>query len=235
MKPIIGITCSYDYDKASYHLASAYTKAILAAGGLPVILPNLKDTDDIKGLLNRINGLLLAGGGDVDPIFFGEEPQKACGFISPERDVFEIELTRLAVEKEYPVLGLCRGAQLLNIALGGQIYQDLEEFVASPCKHSQEAPRWYPTHSVKVESGTLLVKILSENTTRVNSFHHQSISQLAPGFRTCARSLDGVIEAVEKIGTGFALGVQWHPEYLWAKDSAQLNIFRAFVLASIQG
>lgn len=229
MKPIVGISCSYDYNGHGYNLAADYVQAIEAAGGLPVILPYLKNSFAIKELLKRIDALLLTGGGDVDPIFFGEEPFIGTGAISPARDIFEIELTSMAIDLAYPVLGICRGIQVLNIVAGGTIHQDLHLAVDMPLKHKQEAPSWYPTHQIGILPNTKLADILGVNEIRVNSFHHQSVAQVAPGFVVSAESHDGVIEAIENTQAKFLLGVQWHPEHLWMKNEKFLNLFTYFI------
>jgi len=201
----------------------------------------------IERLVREIDGLLLSGGGDPDPFFFGEEPLPGTGVIDPERDLFEIALASAALATDLPVLGICRGMQLLNIAAGGSIWQDIR--TASPAglwsedaskkreannfrirlKHFQEAPRWYPTHRIYIVTGSRLAEILNAASARVNSFHHQAVKEVAPGFGVTARSADGIIEGIESKRHRFAVGVQFHPEHLRHKYRCFDLIFKVFV------
>lgn len=232
MEPLIGITCSHDQNNDRACLAQDYVRAVEAAGGIPVALPPLKDISRVPGQQARLDGLLLSGGVDVDPAFFNEEPRPWTGEITPERDWYEIELVTRALAHKFPMLAICRGMQVLNIAAGGSIHQDISRGIGSPLKHSQQAPRWYPTHQVEIVPGTRLAEILQTDSLRVNSFHHQAVRNLAPGFAVTARSSDGVIEAIERTGEGFALGVQFHPECMWERDIKFLELFKALVKAS---
>ncbi len=231
MPPVIGITCSWDDNSGRYYLNSLYARAITAAGGLPVLIPDCLGQNEIGKLPSLIGGLLLTGGGDVDPEYFGEEPLPPCGEITPTRDAFEIALVKIALAAGMPVLGICRGAQVLNIAAGGDIYQDLPTQLKGCLKHNQKAPLWAPTHNIQIQPGTRLENIFREKVIRVNSFHHQAIRNPAPGFIVCARASDGVIEAVESTQYRFALGVQCHPEGMWEKDPRFLKLFSALVEA----
>lgn len=231
MAPVIGITCAWDEEAGRYFLGRFYTAAVEAAGGLPLLLPYPLPDSGMDRLLDLVDGLLLSGGGDVDPVYFGEEPVPGCGKITPERDDFELALTRRALSAGLPVLGICRGAQVLNIAAGGDIYQDIVTQVPGCLKHSQKAPRWCATHGIMVEGGTRLARILGSGSLRVNSFHHQAIRRPAPGFVVSARAKDGIIEAIESIGPAFALGVQWHPEAMWERNKGSLALFTALVEA----
>lgn len=232
MQPIIGITCSLDQNTDRSYLAQYYVRAVEAAGGVPVALPVLKNLALVSQHLSGINGLLLSGGVDVDPQFFGEEPQPWMGEITPERDWYELELVSRALERKTPMLAICRGMQVLNIAAGGSIHQDICRGVRNPLKHSQQAPRWYPSHRLDIVPGTRLAVILQAASLRVNSFHHQAVKLPAPGFAVAARSSDGVIEAIEHTAAVFALGVQFHPECMWERDKTFLGLFRALVEAA---
>lgn len=229
MPPVIGITCSWDDNNGRYYLNSLYARAITAAGGLPVLIPDCLGQDEIGELPSLIDGLLLTGGGDVDPEYFGEEPLPTCGEITPARDAFEIALVKIALAAGMPVLGICRGAQVLNIAAGGDIYQDISTQLKGCFKHNQKAPLWAPTHNIQIQPGTRLENIFQEKVIRVNSFHHQAIRNPAPGFIVCARASDGVVEAIESTQHRFALGVQCHPEGMWEKDTRFLKLFSALV------
>jgi putative glutamine amidotransferase len=228
---VLGVTCSWDDDNKKYYLNSLYARGIVAAGGIPFIIPDCLSKKEVQKLPALLSGVLLSGGGDVDPAFFGEEPLPACGKIAPERDAFEIELVRMCLAENLPVLGICRGAQIINIAAGGDIYQDINTQLKGSLQHNQKAPYWAPTHNIMIQKGTLLEAILGEKSIRVNSFHHQSVRNPAPGFFVSARSGDGVIEAIESTTHPFAIGVQCHPEGMWERDLRFLELFRSLVKA----
>lgn len=233
MKPFIGITCSWNEEKGQYYLGSLYAEAVEAGGGIPIPLVYSRSEDDLKRICTAVNGLVLSGGGDVDPVFFGEDPIPAGGEICPGRDEFEISLARQALAANIPVLGICRGMQVLNIAAGGDIYQDIATQLGERMiQHNQLAPRWHPTHEIAVAGGTVLSSIFGPGVIRVNSFHHQAVRNPAPGFVISARSPDGVAEAIESRNFSFALGVQCHPEALWKRKPAFLALFERLSLAA---
>lgn len=228
-RPLIGITTNHSDREKELKLSRSYTEAIIAAGGLPVLLPVVTEEEVINAYIARIDGLLLTGGGDMDPLIFGEDPLPESGKLDPLRDNFELELVRKALERDLSILGICKGCQLLNIVLGGSLYQDLYRQKPGVLKHNQEAPRWYPTHRVTIEEDSNLYKIVQQQVIKVNSIHHQAIKDVSPNFRVAAYSADGVIEAIEKKEGAFVLGVQWHPESLWANSRENYNIFREFI------
>lgn len=232
MKPLIGISCSWNEEKGQYFLGSMYAEAVEAAGGLPMPLVYSRSDEDVNSVCAAVNGLILSGGGDVDPFYFGEAPIPAGGEICPGRDRFEISLARQALADNIPILGICRGMQVLNIAAGGDIYQDIGQLEGKVIKHFQQAPRWHPTHEVTVSGGTLLSSICGDRTMRVNSFHHQAVRKPAPGFIISARSPDGLAEAIESVNLSFLLGIQWHPETMWKRYPAFLKLFEKLVLAA---
>ncbi|WP_125764232.1 gamma-glutamyl-gamma-aminobutyrate hydrolase family protein [Companilactobacillus hulinensis] len=201
--------------------------AILAAGGVPVSLPYLPE-DKIDILLDKLDGILITGGPDVDPTFMGEEPIPELGTTNRNRDLFEIPLIKKAVAKHVPILGICRGAQVINVALGGSVYQDLAVQYDAPTllKHHQNAPGDQPTHHVKVEESALQKSVGTESF--VNSRHHQAIKEPAPSVKIVAEAPDGVIEAIENEDASVQ-AVQWHPENLWQQYPEQLAIFKDFV------
>ena len=230
MRPVIGITCSEDEANNRAYLARPYYYAVVKAGGLPVMLPSVPETEE---LLEIMDGIIFSGGGDVDPHYFGEEPVQGTGEISPIRDAVEIKLAELALSGKIPSLGICRGAQVLNIAAGGTVHQDIDIGYDKHLKHVQQAPRWYATHNIDIPETSKLFEIMGEKTLRVNSFHHQAINRLGNGLLACAWSSDGVIEAFEATGdNNFILGVQFHPETMWHRDRKFLKLFEALVLAS---
>ncbi|WP_018662261.1 gamma-glutamyl-gamma-aminobutyrate hydrolase family protein [Heyndrickxia acidiproducens] len=229
MKPIIGITCCTDRNLKHY-IADAYLSAIRFAGGVPVILPAGSERD-LPLLWPKIDGILLTGGGDIDPFLFGEEPERHLGEIEPGRDPFEIFLCRQALLDDMPVLAICRGMQILNVAAGGDMYQDIySQFQHKVLQHTQQAARSHLSHTAAVTPGSLLHRLAGQSVVKVNSFHHQAVRKVAEPFETAARASDGVIEAIESRTHRFMLGVQWHPEALLAsEDQLSRKIFQTFI------
>ena len=211
-QPVIGITGNYD--DLTCKLGQGYYKSVVAAGGVPVIIPPVADTDTIVNTLSRIDGLILSGGGDFNPLWTGEEPSTKLGGINKERDLPELLITRLAYNRQIPMLGICRGIQTLAIALGGEVAQDISD--KATVKHSQNADRSEPTHSLRIERGSVLddIYVSYPRPLRVNSFHHQAVKAPGDKFRVVAKATDGIIEAIESIEFKSILGVQWHPECL---------------------
>ena len=216
VRPVIGITGNFE--DGQLRLGRGYYDSIVAAGGVPLVIPPVADTDVIINSLSRIDGLLLSGGGDVNPLWTGEEPSPLLHGINRERDLPELLITRLAFNRQIPILGICRGIQVLATALGGKVAQDLSllklEEGKTLIKHSQDADRNESTHTVTVGRGTLLSQIYDAPKLHVNSFHHQAVSDGGPRLRVSAVAPDGVIEAVESSEYKSILGVQWHPECL---------------------
>lgn len=213
-KPIIGLTGNFD--EQTCKLKDGYYKSVLRAGGVPVIIPPLADTDAIINTLEHIDGLLLTGGGDYNPLFAGEEPSPKLGGVNAERDLPELLITQLAYNRQIPMLGICRGIQTLAMALGGKVMQDISD--VAQIRHSQDADRSEPTHTVTVEPDSTLYNIYKEDKLFVNSFHHQAVSDPGERFRVTGRSSDGIIESMESCEFKSILGVQWHPECLPAED-----------------
>ena len=220
-KPVIGITGNYG--ELTCKLAEGYYKSVVRAGGVPVIIPPLSDTDVIINTLERLDGLILSGGADYDPHYAGEEPWPTLGTINQERDLPELFITQLAYNRQLPILGICRGIQTLAMVLGGHVRQDISDIQQH--NHSQEEDRNIATHTVSIEKDSLLFRIYEQEQQRstfnvqrsmlsVNSFHHQAVDETGPRFRVIARSDDGIIEAMESTEYKSILGVQWHPECL---------------------
>ena len=217
-RPVIGITGNFEDDQQ--RLGRGYYDSVVAAGGVPLVIPPVADTDVIINTLSRIDGLLLSGGADFNPLWTGEEPSPQLHGINRERDLPELLITRLAYNRQIPILGICRGIQTLAVALGGKVAQDIS--ATATVKHSQDAHRSEPTHSVTVAPGTILRQIYEKaerssflvppSSLFVNSFHHQAVSEPGPRFRVSARSADGIIEAIESNEFKPIVGVQWHPE-----------------------
>ena len=208
-RPVIGITANYNDGNSM--LADGYYKKVVAAGGVPLLIPPLDDTDAIINTLDRIDALILSGGGDYNPLFCGEEPSPRLHSINGERDLPELLITRLAYNRQIPILGICRGIQTLAMALGGTVRQDIAD-TDGLIKHSQDANRNVPTHSVSVCEDSVLYNIYGTRTLYVNSFHHQAVGEPGERFRVVASSCDGVVEAIESTEMKSIIGVQWHPE-----------------------
>ena len=211
-RPVIGITGNYN--ELTCKLGEGYYKQVVAAGGVPMIIPPVSDKTVLADTLDRIDALLLSGGADINPLYCGEEPVPGLGGINCERDLPELLITRMAYNRQLPILGICRGIQTLAVALDGKVDQDIK---LTNVKHSQDADRSEPTHSVSIEKDSTLYNIYSGSQTStlyVNSFHHQAVSDAGPRFRVVARAADNVIEAIESSEFKSILGVQWHPECL---------------------
>ena len=232
MKPVIGITT--DVEQSGKHvLGNEYVRSVIRAGGLPLIIP-VGIEGDVSQLLGMLDGLILSGGQDINPMLFNEEPYAYLGEVSPIRDSIELELARQMLKTGKPILGICRGIQILNVAAGGTVFQDLHKQNEGPTlQHLQIAPKTHPSHFVLVEEGSLLKSIAGSERIQVNSNHHQSLKDVAAVFKVTGMASDGIIEAIECIGKEFVLGVQWHPESLSAKgDSVSLRLFDKFIAAS---
>lgn len=228
MKPTIGITCSVDEDSA--RLNDAYYRALEGAGAVPVLIPAYSDSENILELVGLLDGVLFSGGVDLDPHSYGEEPIKGLGQITPNRDEIEIKLCQQFFKLKKPIFGICRGIQLINVALGGSLYQDIYSQRQNVLKHSQDAPSYHPTHKIHLIENTFIHSVFQKSEILVNSFHHQAIKNLAPVLKATAHSEDNVIEAVENTDMdSFVLGVQWHPERMFQKYREQARLFEAFV------
>ncbi len=218
MKPVVGITrCSRVDD---------YVESVTRAGREPLVLD---PAEDPARSLDRVDALLLTGGLDVDPALYGEAPH-ATTEVDPVRDHFEIPLSRAAVARDLPVFAICRGVQVLNVAAGGTLVQDIPSAVTSELAHAIDAPKDHKAHAVRVTPGTRLAASLGASTA-VNSRHHQAVGQVAPSFVVSAVSEDGVVEAIERPASTFCLGVQWHPENFWRTGEFR-GLFGEFVKAA---
>ena len=236
MKPVIGITCGNEILQRSSErevLLDAYTNAIERAGGVPVILPNTQDPRLLREMADRMDGVMISGGPDADPRLYGARADKTVGGIRPRRDAAEIEVIRYIIqETEKPLLGICRGLQMMNVALGGDLYVDLKNAGFPEHSFHDIYPREMVSHDVRVEKNCLLHHIFGQEVLGVNSFHHQAVQTPAPGLLVTAWSEpDQLIEALELPGERFVLGVQWHPEGMTG-DEKQQALFRYFVQAA---
>ena len=238
---LIGITCNYlklcpsafdagigAEDQDWQLIAQDYLNAIWKAGAIPVLLPIDGNMERALGMLDMVDGLLISGGNDVSPEMYGSDENK-CGILDRNRDTMEKRLLEKALEKDMPVLGICRGVQLMNAALGGTLHQDLPS--EGYLNHTiVDYDRNVVTHTVEVKNGTLLESIIGAGEVGVNSFHHQAIDKLAPGLAAAAVSKEGIVESVYMPGKKFVLAVQWHPEMMYDSE-VQQKIFATFVRA----
>lgn len=209
-RPVIGITGNYE--DLTCKLGRGYYQSVVAAGGVPVVIPPVADKHVIVNTLEHIDALILSGGGDINPLWAGEEPSPKLHGINQERDLPELLIARLAYNRQIPMLGICRGIQTLATAFGGKVAQDISD--VATIKHSQDADRSEPTHSVMIEQASSLFDIYQSTKVMVNSFHHQAVAEAGDKFRVIAKSPDGIIEAMESSEFKSILGVQWHPECL---------------------
>lgn len=224
-QPIIGITANVSEGNVS--LLPGYYKSIIKAGGIPMVIPPSDDMSIIAGLLDSVDGILLSGGADINPLFMGEEPVNELHNINPYRDRQELLIVKMAANRQIPIFGICRGLQVMNVALGGTIYQDIySQIDGKLIKHSQDLDRAYASHLVNLEEDSMLSQIINATTLPVNSFHHQAIKDVAQGFKVCAIASDGVIEAIESTEYKSMIGVQWHPEcFILNNDECMMPLF----------
>ena len=222
--PVIGI--SGNFRDGDCTLAQGYYMSVLEAGGTPVVIPPYDNEKSLVSLLDTLDGIVLSGGADIDPDYLREEPLD-CVSVNPRRDAQELLLVHLAVARQIPVLGICRGIQTLAAALGGKLYQDIRTQHDRPCiEHSQTIARGLPSHQVSLEKDSLLYGLFQKDTLAVNSFHHQAVKEAPAGFRVTAWGPDGIIEAMESVSFRPILGVQWHPEcFLLENDRSMMPIF----------
>lgn len=232
MKPVIGITtfCEKGTNKIFNSVSYNYVKSIMLAGGVPMLIPLDNDTDNFDIYLEKVDGLLFSGGVDVSPMLYGEDPLKEITKISSDRDNYEINLLNKAVSMDMPILGICRGMQLINVALEGSLYQDINAQIKNSNGHSPSeinVDELY--HSVSIKIDSRLFKILNKDKIFVNSFHHQCVKKLGKNLKPVAFSSDNIVEAYESSKHRFLLGVQWHPEDLVIKHREFLQIFKELV------
>ena len=225
--PLVGVTAETDDDYSA--TSAAYYDAIRRAGGIPVIIPVDTTTAYLNQVIGQLDGLLLVGGVDVNPVYYGEKPHKKLGSVDGLRDVNELKLIRMAVNRNIPIMGVCRGCQILNVAMGGTLIQDIPSQVEDHSLNHRGSFGNVREHSVGIENGSLLHKILGKDSLEVNSSHHQAVKDPAPGAHIDARASDGVIEAYDYYPLRRIIGVQWHPEGFWGTDADMNKIYEFFV------
>lgn len=234
-KPIIGVVPLVDKQRESYWMLPGYFDGIIEAGGLPVMLPLTDNAAALDQALSVCDGLLITGGQDVSPAVYGENDPAAVALVGetcPARDAMEAALLPRAIERDLPVLGICRGIQVINALLGGTLWQDLPAQRPSEVEHHGKPPYDAPVHSVKVLPATPLAAAIGAGEHTVNSYHHQAVRELAPGLQAMAVSPDGLVEALWRPKSRFMWAVQWHPEFAHCVDEAARRVFSAFVDAA---
>lgn len=243
MKPLIGISTYFvsDAEMKGHRLRGTdgqdmlisnldYSRSVFAGGGIPVALPTMDDPEAAVDLVQHLDGLLLAGGEDLAPAFFGRSAQPGLGLVIEQRDRHEWALLEAALKKDIPILGICRGCQLLNVYFGGTLYQDLATYFSVDIPHfSAHLGREALVHEVSLREGSYLRKCYGAANLWVNSLHHQGIETLAPGLLPAARSGDGLVEGLQHRAARWVLGVQWHPEMMTERYVIHQNLFRSFV------
>jgi putative glutamine amidotransferase len=234
-KPIIGITAAYvkhnEYMEGVF-VHHDYHNSVAANGGIPIILPFINPERTLE-ILPICDGIILSGGEDVDPKFYGQDPHRNLGSTIPERDLVEIAIVKYALENNIPLFAICRGIQILNVALGGTLIQDIQSQLKEPLQHSQKVNRSQDTHWVSISKDSKLSQVLGADRIRVNSLHHQAIDRIANDLRVVAQSSDGIIEAVEYIhSTPLMFAVQWHPESMDSTNKVMNNLFAEFIKSS---
>lgn len=219
---------------ASWIFSRKYVEVVAAMGAIPWAIPVLDDASTLQEIFVRLDGVMLTGGADVDPASYGEVKQSYCKSTHPDRDAVELDLIRFARETRKPILGICRGLQILNVAFGGTLYQDIREQVPAALKHDKELTadssfRTALVHEVNIKPGTRLYQMLGTSHVAVNSLHHQAIKDLGDGLNACAWSPDGIIEGIESTQDDFILGIQWHPEELMEIHPGMRQLFLRFM------
>jgi len=234
MKPVIGITTNHStnsYGQPLVLLQQSYVKALLQAGGVPVLIPSLVANDGWDALYARLDGILFSGGGDIGLEYSPGDPHPRIDDVDPERDSVELKMLNAAASDGKPFLGICRGCQVMNVALGGTLYTHIPDQLPNALDHSYPGNlRTVLVHQVKIEEGTHTAEIFGEPIIKVNSLHHQGLKDIAPSVRVAGHAPDGLVEAIELPDHPFGLAVQWHPEWLTDQEGTR-NLFRKFVQA----
>jgi putative glutamine amidotransferase len=235
MKPIIGITTNQSktvYGQPTIMLMQSYVNAVMGAGGVPVLIPSLVAEDGWDALYARLDGILFSGGGDIGPEYSPGDPHPRIDDVDPARDSIELKMVQAAASDGKPFLGICRGCQVMNVALGGTLYTHVPDQLPNALDHSYPGNmRTVLVHEIKIEEGTRIAEIFGEPIIRVNSLHHQGLKDIPPSIRVAGHAPDGLVEAIELPKHPFGLAVQWHPEWLTDQEPTR-NLFRNFVQAA---
>lgn len=240
-KPLIAITCSsmvggawgiHSPNRMMDYQFREYSRGVESAGGLPVLVPVVEKPETVSATIGSVDGLILTGGPDICPRFYGEEPMVGIGDMDYPLDLMELEAARQAEKTDIPILGICRGIQTITVVFGGSLYQDIPTQVGSSLDHRQKADKTVNTHRVNITNSSKLFHIVGREILWVNSKHHQAVRTPPPGFIVTAKASDGIIEGIEKPDSPFLLGVQWHPEGTWTHDDASMKLFAALVAAA---
>lgn len=229
MRPLIGVIPLYDDEKDSYWMLPGYMKVLESCGAAPLMLPLTTDPALLDQLFDLCDGLLLTGGHDVSPSMYGEEAKPSCGILCTPRDKMEVYLLKKAMAAKLPVLGICRGIQLMNGALGGSLYQDLPTEHPSSIEHHMTPPYDRKAHLINVLPDTQLAEIIGSGEKEVNSYHHQAIREVSPLAQVMAVAEDGLVEAISIKDQPFMVGIQWHPEFSYANNPESKQIVQAFI------
>ena len=235
MKKTIGISGSILIDRGTVfpgykraYVNNDYVQAVLLAGGVPLIIPVNIDEEIIKAQVEKVDGIILSGGGDINPLLFGEEPSTFIGETMNERDKFDLALIKYARKMNKPILGICRGCQILNVAFEGGLYQDCSLIKNYHISHIQKCNTTQGSHTINIEKDSYLYSIFGESEI-VNSYHHMAVKNLGNGFKISAISKDGIVEGIEGDDDLFILGVQWHPEMMAATNEKMLELFKLLI------
>src|SRR5579859_5698545 len=234
MRPLIGIPCQADHREGSgrpiYCVNRAYSQALEHTGGVPILIPMIHDLATLYTLLERLDGILFPGGADIQPVHYGEDPHPLLGTVDQQLDEFELTIARWALQENIPILGICRGMQLINVALGGTLYQDVDAQASTTIKHNErEMPRDTIIHSIHIEEGSKMEKIFGAPEIWVNSLHHQAVKEPGRGVLISGRSEDGIAELLEVPEKHFVAAAQGHPEEIYMLEPIWVNLFSAFV------
>lgn len=228
-RPLIGISCSHPDDYSSARMT--YTESVIQAGGTPMLIPVTTDSLVLTDIINRLDGIMLIGGGDIDPSYYNESPIEQCGVPDSLRDIYDITLIRMAANRNIPMLGICRGEQLINVAFGGSLYQDIpSQYPDTTVRHAQREPSNIPTHIVNLLPGSAIAQITGQTQLFTNTHHHQAVKQVAPGFRVTAWATDSIPEAIESTCEYPIWGVQFHPEILAVANNSTFATFFHFLV-----
>ncbi|HLR14527.1 MAG TPA: gamma-glutamyl-gamma-aminobutyrate hydrolase family protein [Bacillota bacterium] len=231
MKPLIGISATEEKNGES--IGKDSIKAVVQSGGIPIVLTNFALEEDVKAIAAKLDGLLLTGGHDIDPTLYGEEPLPKLGTVTPARDRFELAIAKEMLALDKPIIGVCRGSQILAVATGGTMYQDIySQIEGDLLQHVQKAPSEHGSHFIEIEEGSLLHALTKQTKLKVNSRHHQAAKDVVAPLHVSAKASDGIIEAVESKEHAFVFGAQWHPENMAVDgDKDSIAIFDGFIAA----